>query len=67
MSQPILFLIAVQILGKRVSLTPPVMYIFSFTIINYLKRFIRIKYLKRKQCPAGLSPTIIPSPPVFHL
>ena len=45
----------------------PVMHIFSFTIMNYLKRFIGIKPLNRKQCPAGLSPIIIPSLSVPHL
>ena len=45
----------------------PVMQIISFTIMNYLKKFIWIKYLKMKQCPARLSPIIIPSPPVCHL
>ena len=43
------------------------MHIFSFTIMNYLKKFVGIKYLKRIQCPAGLSPMIVPSPPVSHL
>ena len=42
------------------------MQVSSFTIMNYLKKFIGIKYLKRKQCPAGLSPIIIPSPDVSH-
>ena len=52
-----------QILPK----TLPVMHIFSFIIIIYLKKFIWIKYLKRNQCPTGLSPIIIPSPPASHL
>ena len=43
------------------------MHIFSVTIMNYLKKFISIKYLKRNQHPTGLSSIIIPSPPVFHL
>ena len=42
------------------------MHIFSFKIINYLKKFIGIKYLKKNQFRAGLSPIIIPSAPVSH-
>ena len=44
----------------------PAMYIFSFTIMNYLKTFIGVKYLNKKQCVAGLSPIITPSPPVSY-
>ena len=63
MSHPILLLIADHIFEKTVFtltvFTPiiqkilAVMHIFSFTIMNYLKTFIGIKYLERKQCPAG--------------
>ena len=35
--------------------------------MDYLKKFIGIKYLKRKQCPVRLSPIVTPSPPVSHL
>ena len=35
--------------------------IFSFTITIYLIKFIGIKSLNTKECPAGLSPGIIPS------
>ena len=38
--------------------------IFSFTIMNYLKKFIGIKSPNTKQCPAGSSPRIITSLPV---
>ena len=41
----------------------PAMLIFSFTIMTYFKTFIGTKFLNRKQCPAGLSPKIIPSLP----
>ena len=39
------------------------MQLFSFKIMNYLKKFLEIKSLNRNQCPARLSPIIIPSPP----
>ena len=38
----------------------PTVHIFSFTILTYLKKFIANKSLNAKQCPAGLSPRIIP-------
>ena len=38
----------------------PVAAIFSFIITSYLQKFIEIKYLNTKQCPAELSPWIIP-------
>ena len=69
-SHPILFLIVDHIFGKKTqvfSKTLPVMHIFSFTIISYLEKFIGIKSLNKKQCQTGLSPIIIPSPPISHL
>ena len=51
-------------------------HIFSFIIMTYLKKFIRIKLLNTKQWPAELSPWIIPRyihhltkniPPSFNL
>ena len=44
-----------QILPKILS----VLYIFSFIIRTYLKKFTGIKSLSTKQCPAELSPWII--------
>ena len=38
----------------------PAVYIFSNTIIINLKKLIGKKFLNTKQCPAGLSPRIIP-------
>ena len=49
-----------QILPKML----PVMHIFSFAIMTYLKKLTGTKSLNREQCPAGLSPRIIPSLPV---
>ena len=49
-----------QILPKNL----PVAHIFSFTIMTYLKKLIRIKFINTKQCLAGFSLRIIPSPPV---
>ena len=43
----------------------PVVHIFSFIIMAYLKKFIGIKFLSTKQCPAELSPWIIP--PLFPI
>ena len=70
-SQPIPLWITDYILGKKVSLivfktqvSPKnlsVTRILSFTIITYLKKLIGIKSLNAKQCPAGLSPRVIPS------
>ena len=34
--------------------------IFSHTIMTYLQRLVGTKFLNTKQCPAGLSPRIIP-------
>ena len=42
-------------------------HIFSFTIMTYLKRFIGVKSLNKKQCPVGLSSRIIPTPPASLL
>ena len=47
-------------------------HIFSFIITTYLKNFIGIKSLSTKQCPAELSPWIIPPvspilPKIYHL
>ena len=42
----------------------PLVGIFSFTIMVYLKKLIGIKYLNTKQCSAGFSSRITPSPPV---
>ena len=39
------------------------MQLFSFKSMNYLKMFLEIKSLNRKQCPARLFPIIIHSPP----
>ena len=46
----------------------PVVYIFSFIITTYLIKFIRIKSLNTKQCPAELAPWIIPpyTPPSYQ-
>ena len=41
----------------------PVMRIFSFTIITYLKKFIGNKSLNTKECPEGLSLRIVRLPP----
>ena len=41
--------------------------IFSNTIMTYLKKFIGTKSLDTKQCPARLSPRIIPHYPPKHL
>ena len=64
-------LIADHIFGKKLSLIGfltqilpkilPATHTFSFTMMKYLKKFIGIKSVNRKQCPAGLFPTIIPS------
>ena len=43
------------------------MHFFTFTIMIYLKKFIGIKNLKRKECPAELLTLFIPSLPVSHL
>ena len=48
------------ILSKIIAAT----HTFSFKIMTYLKKFIGIKSLNRKQCPEGLSPRILPSPSV---
>ena len=40
---------------------------FSFTIMACLKKLTVSKSLNTKQCPAGFSPRIIPSPPVSPL
>ena len=50
----------------------PVVYIFKFTITTYLKKLIGIKSRSTKQCPAELSPLIIPTvspilPKLCHL
>ena len=37
----------------------------SCSHMNYLKKFIGIKSINRKQCPGGSSPTIIPAPSGF--
>ena len=56
-------------IGKKVSLIAfrqilrkifPAAHNFSFILMTYLKKFIRIKSLNTKQCPAGLSSRIIP-------
>ena len=65
MSQPISLLIADHVLRKKTQILPnilPVVRIFSFTIMTYLKKSIGIKSLNTKQCPAGFSPIIISSP-----
>ena len=41
----------------------PVAYIYKNTIMTNLKKLIRNKHLTTKQCPAGLSPRIIPLNP----
>ena len=38
-------------------------YIFSYTVINNLKKLIETKSCNTKQCEAGLSPGIIPHYP----
>ena len=50
----------------------PVAHIFSFIITTYLKNIIGNKSLTTKQCPAELSPWIMPSvspilPKMYHL
>ena len=70
MSHAISLLIADCILGKKTQILPnilPVVRIFSFTIMTYLKKLIGIKSLNTKQCPSGFSPGIIPFPPVSSL
>ena len=61
-------LIPDHILGKKVSLIDfrqilpeilPVMCIFSYTIMTYLKNLEGTKSLNTKQFPAGLSPRIM--------
>ena len=37
----------------------PEAFIFSDTIMTYLKKFVETKSLNTKQCPTGLSPRII--------
>ena len=78
MSQPVLPLIVAHI-EKKVSLiafrqvsrkTLPVVQLFSFIITTCLKKLTGIKPLSTKQCPAKLSPRIIPpvssiSPEIF--
>ena len=68
-SSPVLLLNTDHILRKKVSLIVfrqflpnilPVACIFSYTIMTYLKKLDGTKTLNRKQCPAGLSPRIIP-------
>ena len=63
-------------IGKKVCLTAfrqtlsnilPDASIFSSTIMTYSKRVIGTKCLDTKQCPAGLSPRIIPYCPPKHL
>ena len=63
-------------IGKRVSLIAfrqilskilPEACIFSNTIMTFLKNLIGTKSFIRKQCPAGLSPTIIPHYAPKHL
>ena len=61
-----------QYIGKKVSLTAFRQILsktrfFSNTIKTYLKKFIRTKCLDTKQCPAGLSPRIIPHCPPKRL
>ena len=67
------FIRNMHILGKKVSLIVfryisskilPLVHIFSFTIMTYLKKLTGIKSLNTKQCLAGFSSRIIPSPPV---
>ena len=62
MSHPTLLLIAGHVVEKtrhNFKLMP--------TITNYLKKFIGIKYLKKKQCRVVLSSIIIPALPVSNL
>ena len=56
-----LFLIALRSILSRIL---PAAGIISHTIVTYLKKFDGTKFFKTKQCPAGLSPRIIPQ--VFH-
>ena len=69
LSPPVLPLITKRILEKKVSLIAcrqilakilPAAYIFSNTIMTNLKKLIGNERLNTKQCPAGLSPRIIP-------
>ena len=75
-SSPALLHNADHILGKKVSLIVfrqflpnilPVACIFSYTIMTYLKKLDGNKTLNTKQCPAGLSPRIIPHTTPFLL
>ena len=68
-SSAVLLLNTDHILAKKVSLIVfrqflpnilPVACIFSYTIMTYLKKLDGTKTLNTKQCPAGLSPRIIP-------
>ena len=52
-----------QILSKIL----PEACIFSNTVMTYLKKFVGTKSLNTNQCPAGLSPRIIPQYPRKHL
>ena len=58
-------LIAYQKLKKILPKIVPLVHIFSFTIMTYLKNFIGIEFLSRKQCPGESSPSIIP--PAFSI
>ena len=69
LSPSVLPLITKRILEKKVSLIAcrqilakilPAAYIFSNTIMTNLKKLIGNERLNTKQCPAGLSPKIIP-------
>ena len=43
----------------------PVVRIFSYTIMTYLKTFVGTKFLNTKQCPVGLFPRIMSHVSVF--
>ena len=53
--------VSLIVFGQTLPKVFPVVYIFKFTISTYLKKLIGIKSFSTKQCPAELSPLIIPT------
>ena len=62
-------------IGKKMSLTPfrqtlgkllPAASNISYTIMTYLKKLVGTKPINTEQCPAGLSPRIIPPCILLH-
>ena len=52
--------VSLKVFRQILSKVLPVVHIFSFIIAVYMKKLIGIKSLSTKQCPAELSPWIIP-------